>query len=350
MSALAASPATPTSLRVLLLSCSLSAAQLTTVLTNLKESSKKSGSHKTRQLLWKAYGDMIGWAGGKDGNMDCFLMFKTGDDVDSGVLEVVELTKRQRGCCGSLDMLGKKHKPTGEEEKCNGWAMAWSEDEADEAWRDLMEGEPCVYCTGDKVYVGTKYKRVMCKGVNVKTGADVESLLPTLLPDNPLRSVSFTGNSPPSINNYNFIMAGSWAFKFAELGSTWQNSNTNVKLTHLVNSTSTDAIYDYFLTCKGHFLIGEAEKLISQMLTDVEKGLTPCIYAASMKEAGVARRNALMKKVYVHSSKTKFIQGAREDGGIEVNVIEGDIGGTKFNDYGGIVFEIHYRTELGIFG
>lgn len=174
MSAMAATPSSPPSLRVLVLSYSLSALQLTSVLNNLKESSKKSGSHKTRQLLWKAYGDMIGWAGGKDGSMDCFLMFKAGEDVNEGILEVQELTKRQRGCCGSLDMLGRKHRPEGEEDKCKGWVMGWAEEEADEAWRDLMEGEPCVYCTGDKVYVGTKYKRVMCKGVNVKSGKDVE--------------------------------------------------------------------------------------------------------------------------------------------------------------------------------
>ena len=176
MSALAATPTTNSSLRVLVLSFSLSAAQLTSVLTKLKESSKKSSSHKARQLLWKAYGDMIGWVGGKDGPCDCFLMFKAGEDAESesGVLEVQELTKRQRGCCGSLDMLGKKHRPEGDEEKCKGWAMGWSEDEAEEAWRDLMEGEPCVYCTGDKIYVGTRYKRVMCKGVTVKTAKDME--------------------------------------------------------------------------------------------------------------------------------------------------------------------------------
>jgi len=153
MSALAASSSqNSTSLRVLVLSYCLSAAQLTSVLTNLKESSKKAQSHKTRQLLWKAYGDMIGWVGGKDGSMDCFLKFSvTGEDVDAGVFEVQELTKRQRGCCGGLDTMGRKHKPTGEEDKCKGWVMGWAEEEADEAWRDLMDGEPCVYCTGDKV-------------------------------------------------------------------------------------------------------------------------------------------------------------------------------------------------------
>ena len=196
MSALAATPTTNSSLRVLVLSFSLSAAQLTSVLTKLKESSKKSSSHKARQLLWKAYGDMIGWVGGKDGPCDCFLMFKAGEDAESesGVLEVQELTKRQRGCCGSLDMLGKKHRPEGDEEKCKGWAMGWSEDEAEEAWRDLMEGEPCVYCTGDKIYVGTRYKRVMCKGVTVKTAKDMEVSQGTTrtLPQHTGRVVSFS--------------------------------------------------------------------------------------------------------------------------------------------------------------
>ena len=86
------------------------------------------------------------------------------------------------------------------------------------------------------------------------------------------------------------------------------------------------------------------------MVTDVSKSLTPCVYAASMKEAGIARRNSLMKRVYVHESKEKFIEAAREEGGIEVNVVNGDIAGMKFEDFGGIVFEIHYRTDLAMFG
>ncbi|GMH65346.1 hypothetical protein TrST_g9561 [Triparma strigata] len=341
MSALALGASTaPASLRVLVLCTALSPPQLTSVLTSLKDSSKKAGSHKTRELLWKAYGDMLTWAGGGDGTIDAFLMFKAGEDVNEGKLQIQELTKRQRGCCGSLDILGRKHTPAGEEEgKCRGWAMVWTEDEASSAFEDLLDGEPCIYCTGDKVYVGTRYKRVMCKGISsVKTVKDVDALVPTLLPDNPLRSVSFTSNSPPSINSYNFILAGPWTSKFGEDSE------------NCCSATSTDAVYDCFLACKASSLMADANKLIAQMITDVEKGLTACIYAASMKEAGVARRNALMKKVYVHESKAKFIQGAKEDGGIEVNVVNGNIEGSKFSEFGGIVFEIHYRTDLAMFG
>ena len=59
-----------------------------------------------------------------------------------------------------------------------------------------------------------------------------------------------------------------------------------------------------------------------------------------------------MKKVYVHQSKTKFIEGVKADGdGIELNIITGDINESlPFFQYGGIVFELFYRTDLSIFG
>ena len=50
----------------------------------------------------------------------------------------------------------------------------------------------------DGVYVGTRYKRVQCKGLAassaLKTLKDVEALAGSLQPDSPLRSVSFAGN------------------------------------------------------------------------------------------------------------------------------------------------------------
>ena len=65
-----------------------------------------------------------------------------------------------------------------------------------------MSGEPCVYITADGVYVGTRFKRVLCRGSvgPLKTLKDVEKVVSELKPDSPLRSVSFTGqNEPPSI-------------------------------------------------------------------------------------------------------------------------------------------------------
>ena len=57
---------------------------------------------------------------------------------------------------------------------------------------------------------GTKYKRAACKntGSPLKTVKDVEKFIAELKPDAPLKSVSFNGNEPPSVNNYNVILAG----------------------------------------------------------------------------------------------------------------------------------------------
>lgn len=43
------------------------------------------------------------------------------------------------------------------------------------------------------------------------------------------------------------------------------------------------------------------------MLTDVKKDLVPLISASSTKEAAIAYKNSLMKKVFVHESMKKFV-------------------------------------------
>ena len=59
----------------------------------------------------------------------------------------------------------------------------------------------------------------------------------------------------------------------------------------------------------------EAERLLDTMCADVGRGETkPLVYAASMKEAAVARRMSLMRRVYVHESRRAFIANARSDG------------------------------------
>jgi hypothetical protein len=88
------------------------------------------------------------------------------------------------------------------------------------------------------------------------------------------------------------------------------------------------------------------------MLADVGKGLVPLICASSTKEAAVAYKSALMKKVYVHEGMTKFINKAREEGAVELCVIKGDDAGKMgaFADYGKIVFEMFYRVDLTTMG
>lgn len=183
----------------------------------------------------------------------------------------------------------------------------------------------------------------MCKntGGPLKTVKDVEKFISELKPDAPLKSVSFTGNEPPSANEYNVILAGSFKLD-APLPQT---------IGH-VNTLSCTEIYDYFLDRKNTNLIMQANKLISQMLADVGKGLTPLICASSTKEAAVAYKSALMKKVYVHESMSKFINKAREDGQVELAVIKGDDEAKMgaFAQYGKIVFEMFYRVDLTTMG
>jgi hypothetical protein len=177
-------------------------------------------------------------------------------------VEVVELTKRQRGLVsgGGVDVMGPKFKPP-EDPASKTHCFAWSEEGAQAAWDDLMHGEPCVFITPDSVYVGgeatrvfiykgsiitsystscrrhqfnplpnlpdhlspppcylcalragTRHKRAMCKNTGglLKTVKDVEKFIAELKPDAPLKSVSFAGNEPPSVNGYNVILAGSF--------------------------------------------------------------------------------------------------------------------------------------------
>ena len=56
-------------------------------------------------------------------------------------------------------------------------------------------------------------------------------------------------------------------------------------------------------------------------------------------------------KAYVHASKKKFIDAIRADGGdVELHVIEGDVKGTRFLDFGGVVCEMFYRADLTVYG
>ena len=60
--------------------------------------------------------------------------------------------------------------------------------------------------------------------------------------------------------------------------------------------------------------------VFSQMLTDVSKGQTPLVVSGK-KEAQIAVKNSLMKKVFVHESMNKFIEFVKKDGSIEVPIL-----------------------------
>ena len=343
--AAAPAPAAP-ELLLLILSYGMSGGELALTLEKLKTDSKSIGSHKRRELYWSAYGKMIGKTSGMEGSQHCFLMFRALPDGDAsdGEVEVVELTKRQRGLLnGQCEVMGHKLKPTGPDGKpdptSKNWCVAYHEAEAQVAWDDLTQGEPCIYISADAVYVATRYKRALCKSLSapLKAAKDVEALVASLEPDKPLRSVSFAGNEPPSVNGYNTLMAGPTKL---ELPPT---------IGH-VPSVSLGEIYDGFLARRNDHLVAEAGKLISTMLADVGKGLVAQIYSASQKECVCAYKNALMKRVFVHESSKKFIDRARKDGQVELNVIRGDVATTEFGKHGSLVFELFYRVDLDTMG
>lgn len=324
---------------VLILSNGMPGSDLTAVIEGLKNSSKSIGTHKRRELYWQAYTKMSTKASSL-ASEPCFLVFRApANDVGDGDVEIVELTKRQRGLLGSCDVMGHKLKAP-ENPTSKSWCIAWSEEEAQIVWDDLMGAEPCIYITSDGVYVGTRYKRVLCKGLSgpLKAVNDVNKLVAELAPDKPLRSISFVGNDPPAINGYNIFLAGS-----SSLGPTLPATIGHVA------SNSTSEIYDYFLERRNMHYCNEAGKLIAQMLADTGKGLMPIVYSSSTKEASIAYKNALMKRVFVHESSKKFIDRARADGQVELVVISGDVENTEFGKYGKLVFELFYRVDLTTF-
>lgn len=270
----------------------------------------------------------------------------TAADVEAGggTAEIVELTKRQRGLLsgGSVEILGRKLRPPEDDGSGKGgWAIAWSEEDAAAAYADLFDGEPCVYLTSDAVYVGTRFKRALCKKLSVplKAAKDVVAAVAALQPDAPLRSVSFAGNHPPSVNAYNTFLAG----------ITKLDGELPEHIGRCSSASPTD-VYAFFLERRNGHLVAEAGKLIARMKTDVDKSLVPLICAASTREAAVAYKMALMKTVYVHESMGKFIDRCRADGTVELHVVRGDVEDSEFGRFGKIVFEMYYRCDLATMG
>ena len=307
-----------------------------------KNKSKSIGTHARRELYWKGYTKMASKVAGVDGAAHCFVSYRVTADGE-GSVDLIDLTKRQRGLVnGGCDFVGLKLKPP-EDSTSSKWCMVWSEDDAPRAWEDLMTAEPCIYLSADGVYVATRYKRALCKGLSgpLKTLKDTEKVVGELEPDKPLKSISFIANVPPAVNSYNTFLVGP--------GSASLAATLPATLGH-VSSTSTEDIYDYFIQRKSAHIVGEADKLIAQMLADVAKGQTALI-STGKKEAGIAFKNSLMKKVYVHDSMKKFIDAVSADGGIEVVVVSGDLEQLgDFGKYGGLVFELFYRADLTTFG
>jgi hypothetical protein len=335
-------PAAP-ELLVLLLSYGMSGSELAATLDRLKNESKSISSHKRRQLFWEAYSAMIAKTTSMDGASHCWLKFSALPDGDAtdGEVEICDLTKRQKGLLnGQCEILGHKLKPSGPDGKpdptSKNWCIAFSEEECQPAWDDITDGEPCIYVAADGVYVATRYKRALCKGLSapLKTAKEVEALVAELQPDKPIKSIAFAGNDPPSCNSYNTFVVG--PSKAEGLPSS---------IGHCP-STSPNEIYDHFLQRRNGHLLEQAAKLLGTMMADTSKALTSQVYAASQKECVVAYKNALMKRIFIHESSKKFIDRCRKDGQVELNVITGDVANTEFGKFGSLVFELFYRVDL----
>ena len=183
--------------------------------------------------------------------------------------------------CAFSQIMGRKLKPP-EDPTSKVWMSAWREDEAQVAWDDLQEGEPAIYISSEGVFVGTRYKRVLCKRLSgaPKTVKDLDALVASLKPDAPLKSIAFAGNVPPAVNSYNLFLAG---------GSPLKEMPAGVGHT---SSTSSNDVYDYFLARRNASLVAEACKLIAQMKTDVEKKLVPLIEISKPFAAVVSKEAA----------------------------------------------------------
>ena len=328
----------------LLLVCNgMEAGKLAAVVDKMKTDSKGCGTHKMRALLWDAYGAVIGKLSGVSGDFHGFLTYAAGSsEDDAGAADVIPFTKKQAHALsqGGLELFGKKHKPL-EEPESSKWVMAYAEDEARAALDDIRDAEACVYLTSTAAYVGTRYKRRQCKTVSgVKAPKDLEKVLESL--PAAMQSVDWHRQNPPALGAYNCLVAGP-GFPAPLLAALPAGVGRS-------DSSSPGDVYDAFLARRSAHYVSEAERLLDQLEADLGRGETKPLVVATMKEASTARKNALMKRAFVHASKAKFIAAVRADGDVELFVVTGDAKDTKFDKYGGIVAELFYRADLSVYG
>lgn len=344
----------------------------------LKKQTKNLGTHKERERYYTAYQDIQAGIN-KYSNIDIddgklYGMVKYYRNCEAndkggnkGRLDFEPFTKRQKSLVGTPKLMMGRHiklkmkeddnnDDDGAANKNSGkeFIMPWFGDEAEEAYLDITAGEECISIDADRgVYVSTKIKRKNCAGASssLKTLDAVVEYIKTLQPDQPLQSIAWEGHQPPKVNTYNVLLTGSWP-------SSITKNLPDDSAVH-INTSSMDEIYDLFQTRRNDQYILEAETLIDSMLTDQGKNkndTNASIFTGSMKDLAVARRNAILKKVYISSKKEKFIQLVRADGGggFEMIVVkerrEGSNEASKFEEWGGVVFETYYKLDLSIYG
>jgi len=361
------------SMMVLLVIYGFKPTDLSDSIGELKKQTKNLGTHSQRQAYWSAYGDIQSSAnkysqsdvdGGKLYGLIKYYSGSTSSNdnkkKEKGKIEFEPFSKRQKALVGTPKLMMGRHikllMKEGDEDdaskKGNEFIMPWFGDEAEEAYLDITQGEECISIDSDRgVYVSTKIKRKNCSAgsSSLKSIDGVQDYISKLEPDTPLQSIAWEGHQPPKVTTYNVILTGAWP------SSVTSHLSMDESLAH-INTSSMDEIYELFLLRRNNQYIREAETLIDSMVTEQNKSkgtdMTASIFTGSMKDLATANRNAILKKVYVSSTKKKFIQLARAEGGIEmiiVNEREGNDAG-KFEKWGGVVFETYYKLDLSIYG
>ena len=282
------------------------------------------------------------------------------DSKEKGRIEYEPFTKRQKSLVGTPKLMMGRHikllMKEGDEDdpskKGDEFIMPWFGDEAEEAYLDITAGEECISIDSDRgVYVSTKIKRKNCSAgsSSLKSIDGVQDYISKLEPDTPLQSIAWEGHQPPTTNTYNVILTGTWP------SAVTNHLTMDESLAH-INTSSMDEIYDLFLLRRNNQYLQEAETLIESMVTEQNKSkgtdTNASIFTGSMKDLATAKRNAILKKVYISSAKKKFIQAARAEGGIDMIIInerEKNEKG-KFEEWGGVVFETYYKLDLSIYG
>lgn len=347
---------------MLLLINGFSPTELAASLGKLKSETKNLGTHNQRELYWKAYGDIQ-----KDLNKYSDMNVNGGKlygivkhyrsmEKDSTVprTEFEEFTERQQTLVQTPRVFMGRHirllvDDDGEAGSGKEFFMPWFGEDAENAYRDITEGEEAISIDSDRgVFISTRIKRKNCAGPpskdQMKSIDALVEYIQGLKADAPLQSIAWNEHLPPKVNSYNVILTG-----------TWQNTITH----HLpptiafTNTTSMTEVYDLFEKRRNEEHIQEAELLITKMLTEIAKDAshtTSSVHTGSMKDLAIARRNALLKKVYISSDKKKFINAAKMDG-IDTVVIQPRQGSDEgdFEKYGGVVFETFYKLDLGIY-
>jgi hypothetical protein len=357
---------------LLLLVNGFSPTELSASLTTLKGQTKNLGTHNQRDLYWQAYEnvqkDVTKYASIEvdDGKLYGLIKYyaptsnssEDGDGNTAMRTEYEPFTKRQRALVQTPRVFMGRHIRLLVDDDENAGSgkeffMPWMGDEAEAAYLDITSGEPVISLDLDRgVFVSTRIKRKQCANLpsTLKSmDALKEYIANSLKPDHPLQSIAWDGHHPPTVTSYNVLLTGVWP--------TTITHHLPDDLAAHTNTTSMHEIYDVFEQRRNTHYIQEAEVLIARMLVEIHKNAhdsSSSVHTGSMKDLVCAKRNALLKKVYIDASKTKFIENAKKhvaDNAFEMIVVHSrppEQAG-KFEEYGGIVFETFYKLDLSIY-